>query len=286
VKQKVILALFMAITFGIFAPMQVNALGLKVAPLEYKTTLQEDERKQGFIDISNPSTQPVSVKTSVQAFKQINNQGGLQFFEDKHIEKGITLDLSKFELGPRQAVRMPFVIDGTNLPAGDVYAAVFFTTEPKKKTNGVGQLVRVGTLLSIVNKTPGQRSAELTKLQLPFVQLNENASGSYSIKNSSSAGGFYPEVSITSWPGGEDKKVQSSLLFSGHERSNDFTINTGYGIHLVEVSYGSSKKSAWVITAAPWMIMLLGVIIIIGLVELILIKKRRKLVRKTESKNK
>lgn len=126
----------MAITFGIFAPMQVNALGLKVAPLEYKTTLQEDERKQGFIDISNPSTQPVSVKTSVQAFKQINNQGGLQFFEDKHIEKGITLDLSKFELGPRQAVRMPFVIDGTNLPAGDVYAAVFLRLSRKKRRMG------------------------------------------------------------------------------------------------------------------------------------------------------
>lgn len=264
---------------------QVGALGLKVAPLEYKATLEQDERLQGFIDVSNPSGQLINVRTTVQGFRQIDNDGGLQFFDDERISAGIKPELPSFELGPREAVRMAFMIDGRVLPEGDVYAALFFTTEPQRPTAGVGQSVRVGTILSLVNKNPGSREAQLTSFRLPLVQLTDMMKGTYSIKNTGPDGtGFYPVVRLTSWPGGQSRQVESSLVFGGRERSNDVSFRLGYGIHRVEAAYGSSKQGQWVVLVAPWMLVTgLLVLLVIGM-ELLLLKKRRKKARKSPLK--
>jgi hypothetical protein len=267
------------VTLGLLLALptsSVSALGLKLAPLDYKTTLKAREHQQGFIDISNPSAQTVTVKTGVQAFKQIDNDGGLQFYDDKQVTDGVQLDMSSFDLGPRQALRMMFQIDANKLPTGDVFAAIFFTTEPKEPQSGVGQLVRVGTLLSIINQTPGQRSAEVTHLSIPLVQLSGTIDGSYSIKNTGRQNsGFYPTVSVSSWPGGPTKQVVSSLVFGGRERANDFTYQAGIGIHVVQIAYGNSKKSQVVITLTPWMIVFIAMIILLIAIELILLKRRR-----------
>lgn len=280
-----------AILFGIgmlsfFMPSNVSALGLKVAPLEYKTTIRASEVKQGFVDVSNPSSLAVTVKVNVQAFKQIDDDGGLQFYDDTQIQSGITPEMSDIELGPREAVRLFFTISGDKLPEGDVFAALFFTTDPKQAQSGVGQQVRVGTLLSLINKTPGDRSAEITKLNIPFFQLSSTVSGAYSVKNTASGTtGFYPTVKVSSWPAKTPKDVQSSLVFGGRERSNDFTYATGFGIHRLDVSYGDNKKSQWVVTIAPWMIILSLLIILIVGIELLLLKKRRKNRLKKTPKN-
>ncbi len=271
-----LLAIF-SISLVSFFSNDVSALGLKTAPLEYKTTLKKDERQQGFIDISNPSYQSVTIRTSVQAFKQIDNQGGLQFFDDKQISLGIKPDLDQFTLGPREAVRMSFTINSANLPKGDVYAAIFFTSDVQQPRNGVGQLVRVGTILSIVNQSPGARDAEISKLSIPFLQLTNTIKGTYRVKNTSSKGtGFYPDVTVSAWPAGKAKTMQSTLVFAGRERQNDFSYSTGMGIHLVEVGYGASKKSQWVVTLPAWAIIVLLLIIVVFGVEYLLYKKRRK----------
>jgi len=284
VRRLLISALFAAL-FIVLSGQPTYALGLKVAPLEYKAMLADGERKQGFIDISNPSTQQVNVGVTVQAFKQINDDGGLQFYDDNQVQLGIKPDLDRLELGPREAIRVMFTVDGKNLPEGDVFAAIFFTTDLAQPKNGVGQLVRVGTIISLVNKNPGPRSAEVSKLSLPLLQLTDNVSGTYSIKNKGSAdSGFYPTVEISSWPSGKPRKVESSLVFGGRERSNDFKYQTGYGIHLVQVGYGSSKKSQWVISIAPWMFVLLLLATLIIGIELLLLKKRRKSTKKPPHK--
>lgn len=283
---RVILAGLFVI-FGLMSANQsVSALGLKIAPLEYKSMLADKERKRGFIDVSNPSGQPVSVIITVQAFRQIDNNGGLQFYEDKQIQSGITPELTTIEIGPREAVRIAFTIDGSQLPEGDVYAAIFFTTDPKQPRNGVGQLVRVGTIFSIVNKTPGERSATVTGLNLPFLQLSDTVGGTYKVKNTGKEGsGFYPGVNVSSWPGNAQTTVESSLVFGGRERSNDFSLRTGYGIYRVDVGFGDSKKSRWVVAIAPWMLIAsLLVLVIIG-IELLLLKKRRKARPKSHSKS-
>jgi hypothetical protein len=275
----------MAMLLGVVPVDSAQALGLKVAPLEYKTTLKDKERKQGIIDVSNPAGQAVKLRVSVQGFKQIDDDGGLQFFDDKKLSNAIKPDLTEAELGPREALRMSFTIDGSLLPEGDVYAAIFFTTELTQQTTGVGQLVRVGTILSIVNKTPGERSAEVTGLRLPFVQLSDTVSGSYSIKNTGTGGtGFYPVVTVSAVPGGKPRQQESSLVFSGRERSNDVKYKAGFGIHRVDVTYGKSVKSQWVITIAPWMIVLILFVAVIVGTELLLLKRRHKSAHKKPSK--
>ena len=276
-KRWIIVGVMVAGMLSSFTPATSSALGLKVAPLEYKATLKENEKKQGFIDVSNPSSKPVLVGISVQAFKQIDDDGGLQFYDDELISAGIKPDLPSVELGPREAARVFFTIDSKALPEGDVFAAVFFTTDPKQPQNGVGQLVRVGTILSLVNKNPGSRKAEITAFSLPIVQLTSQVSGTYRVKNTGPEGsGFYPTVEVSSWPGGKKKQVESSLVFGGRERSNDFKYDLGYGIHRVEAVYGSSSKSQWIISVAPWMLVATMLVIAVIGIELLLLKRRRK----------
>jgi hypothetical protein len=274
----------MALVAVTYAPTS-SALGLKAAPLEYKTTLKKNERQVGIIDVSNPMGQTVHVRTSVQAFRQIDNNGGLQFYDDERTASGIKTDLGQFDLGPREALRMSFTIDGAKLPEGDVFAAIFFTTDLAVPRSGVGQLVRVGTILSIVNKTPGSRAAEITGFNAAFLQLSDTTRGTYKVKNTGPTnGGFYPVVKVSAWPVGKTKDVQSSLVFGGRERQNDFQYPSGYGIHLIEVGYGNSKKSQWVVTIAPWMLIATIMIILIIGIEILLYKRRHKFARqKTDS---
>lgn len=258
-----------------------HALGLKVAPLEYKATLKEGGKQQGFVDVSNPSAQPVAVKITVQAFKQIDDDGGLQFFDEKRVADGIRPDIQTLDLGPREAARIFFTIDGTVLPEGDVFAALFFTTDPRQPRNGVGQLVRVGTILSLVNKNPGPREGQVTALSMPLVQLSERAKGTYRVRNTGPENsGFYPTVEVSSWPNGTAKRIDSSLVFGGRERSNDFMYDTGYGIHKITVAYGSSGQYRWVILIPPWMLVLILLVVLIVLVEIILLQRRRKMSRR------
>lgn len=263
-------------------PESVSALGLKVAPLEYRATLKESEVQQGFVDVSNPSAQVVTIKASVQAFKQIDDEGGLQFYDDPQVSAGVKLDLTSAELGPREALRLFFSIDSKVLPEGDVYAAIFLTTDPKQPRNGVGQLVRVGTLLSIINRTPGERKAEITRVNMPLVQLTDTVKGSYAIKNTGTEGtGFYPNVNLSSRPWGSHKQTQASLIFGGHERTNDFSLKAGHGIRYIEVSYGSSKKGQWVVLLAPWMLIVTILALVIIGMELALLHRRRKSISRT-----
>lgn len=263
--------------FSLLPVGQTSALGLKVAPLEYKATLRENERLKGFVDVSNPSSQKVNVRATVQGFKQIDDAGGLQFFDDGRIAAGIKPELPSFELGPREALRLTFTIEGKTLPEGDVYAALFLTTEPSQPRAGIGQSVRVGTILSLVNKNPGSRKAEVTDLKFPFIQLSDTASGTYSVKNTGPGEtGFYPKVKLSSWPGKQTKEQESTLVFGGRERSNDVSIQLGYGVHYVEAAYGNSKEGQWVVLIAPWMLVTGLLITTVIIIELLLLKKRRK----------
>lgn len=232
-----------------------GAIGLKVAPLEYRTSLAPGEKKKGFIDVSNPSDQPMTVKTSAQAFRQIDDQGTIQFFDDEQVSEGVQLDLDEFELGPKEAVRMYFLIDGTKLPTGDVFGAIFFTTSPSEATAGVGQSVRLGTLLSVVNGTPGRRQATIIDLDLPRFSLSSEIKGSYSIKNTADPGaatGFYPKVSLSSVPFGYTKEVEGKLVFAGRTRVNEFSHKLPpIGIYKVEAQYDDSARAKWVVVAHP-----------------------------------
>lgn len=259
----------LALIFSAVIASDAGALGLKVAPLEYRTSLEKDEKKRGFIDIANPISQRIKVTTSVQAFRQTDNNGSLQFFDDSQIKAGIVPELTTFVLEPREALRMFFTVDGAVLPEGDVYAAIFFTTEPAVVRVGVGQQVRVGTIISLVNHTPGERNAVVTDLQLPFMQLGSQIRGTYAIENTgNNTSGFYPKVEITAWIGGEERRQQGALVFGGNTRTNYFELDAGFGIKRISVKYAGSVRSAWVLLLPSWSVAVFVVLAVLAVVEI------------------
>ena len=256
-----------------------DATSLKIAPLKYDTELKKAEKKKGFIDVSNPTGQKLIIKTSVEAFKQTNDDGALSFYKNEQLAAGIQLDLDEFELGPKEAVRMYFLLDGTKLPPGDAFGAVFFTAAPANKPSGVEQAVRLGTLFSIVNGTPGPRQAEITELSVPWLQLTDTISGSYSIKNTADpnkATGFYPTVQLQTAPFGEAKKQTGKLTFAGITRTNEFSLKVlPIGIYQVSAGYMGSKQSSWVVVASPVAIIILALVSSAGFAVWRYVRKRR-----------
>ena len=274
--KQLLIGLVFAIVASCVSTPVMAATGLKIAPLEYRTVLKEGEVQRGFVDVSNPSSMAVVVDIQTQGFRQINDDGGLEFYEDRELTTAIKPERTTLELRPKQAIRLYFTVDGRLLPKGDSYAALFFTTDPATARSGIGQSVRVGTLLSIVNQTPGERRAEVTGAAIPFFQLSDTIQGSYRIKNTGKEGsGFYPRVEVSAWPSGESKSIDSSLVFAGRERQNDMSVNVGYGLHRVDVAFGDSKQSAWVLTLAPWMLVLGALIGCIVAAEIVLLRRRR-----------
>lgn len=247
-----------------FLGTTAHALSLKLSPLEYRTSLEKGEKKKGFIDVSNPNLETVKIRTQVQAFRQTDSSGSLRFYDNEQVSAGIQLDLKEFELKPREALRMYFLIDGTKLPKGDVYGAIFFISSDTFAQATVTQQVRLGTLLSIVNETPGSREAVVERLNTNIVQFDTHTRGSFVIKNTSTSEttGFYPEVTLKVWPFGKEQRVTSRLVFAGLSRSTDFDVTTPpFGIYRVTASFGTNLQSRWVIVLNPVAIVIIAVLL-------------------------
>ena len=252
-KRLRLILLAAAAASGVAVLMAQPAHAVKVAPLSYNVELAEGQKKKGFIDVTN--NQPVRVRFTftVQAFKQINAQGDLQFFDDEKIKAGIALDYDTFEIEPNQTLRLAFLADGAKLPTGDSFGAIFATPAPQQGAGATA--VRVGTILTIQNGTPAERSAEVTGLSVPFFQVGSAIKGTYAIKNTSDprkSAGFMPNVELAINPIRKDVVNQSSLVFAGIERQNNFSIQTNrFGFYRVTAAFGDSKQGAWVFYATP-----------------------------------
>lgn len=233
---------------------KLSAASLRVQPLSYEDRLEKGEKKKGFIDITNPTQQTVNLQTSVRAFRQIDDNGSLQMYQSEQVTAGIIPDFDKFTLPAGQTMRLMFLIDGTKLPEGDVFAALMATNTPDQ-TGNMAQAVQVGTLLILENGTPGARAAEVTDLSVPFFQFGNIIHGSYKVKNtapSDSSSGFKPKVSIAVSPFTEQKENVSSLIFAGRERQNQFELPTKrLGFYKISAKYGDSERSKWVFVASP-----------------------------------
>lgn len=158
--------LAVAVTF-VFSPSALAQTGLQVRPLSYEATLQAGQPQQGVVDVSNPSDQPVTVRVSVKRFSREGD--GLQFHDDRQLASGIQLDQDTIELDAKSAYRLVFQADPGKLPAGDIRAAVLFTTY--SDGDMVAQQVSVGTLLQLTNSettearyTDSDHSAMITRL--------------------------------------------------------------------------------------------------------------------------
>jgi hypothetical protein len=260
-----------SLVFSLFAGTPVDAVSVKAQPLLYDAALAEGERKKGFIDISNPSSSTIKLKTSVQAFRQIDNDGNLAFYDDDQVAAGIIPDLTEFDLGPRQVMRMYFLLDGTKLPSGDVFGALFVTTD-NEQTQGAAQAVRVGTLFTLTNGTAAARNAQVTQLQANFFQFGDQVTGSYQIKNIDNPDkktGFRPKVMVQLEPWGDKAAHEGALVSAGITRTNNFMVGSDtLGIYKLSVQYQDSKREQWVlVVTGVWRYVLGGALggLIVGL---------------------
>lgn len=255
----------------LFTASPAEALGLRVAPTTYQTTLKQGEKKKGVIDVTNPDDkETLVVTTSTQAFRQINSGGDLEYYDDPQVAAGLVPDFATFTLKPHETMRMYFLLDGTKLPSGNVFGALMFTTKSNVaiSTTEVVSEVRVGVLFSIVNGTPSTSQATITNVDIPFWQLSGVVKGNYSVKNTgdvTKSTGFFPDVTVAMSPFSKQTIVTSPLVFPGIERTHGFEMSTGrFGFYMVTVSYGETKKEAWVFVAQPWQIA--GILLVIAVV--------------------
>lgn len=235
------------------ASVPAGAQTLRIQPLEYHTALKAGEMQKGFIDITNPDDKTAFIVVDVKAFRQADDQGVLQFYESEEITAGILPDLTEFELGPKETLRMFFHVDGSKLPTGDVFGAIFVSAQEEGSESGVYQTIRAGTLLNIVNKTPGSRQASITDLKIPFFHFGSHLAGSYTVKNTANQNevtGFYPSVTIAINPYRAEYKQPEKLVFAGISRTSSFTIeDSRLGFYKVSVSHAGSSKEQWVFMA-------------------------------------
>lgn len=258
----------LSLLFTLVTGTPAAALSLKTQPLLYDASLAEGEKKKGFIDISNPSSATIRLKTSVQAFRQVDDDGNLAFYDDEQVAAGIIPDLAEFDLGPRQVMRMYFLLDGTKLPHGDVFASLFVTTTGDPLP-GTTQSVRVGTLFTVTNGTAASRHAQITQLQTNFFQFGDQITGSYRIKNTDDPAkktGFRPQVAIRLEPWGAEKTDQSALTLAGVTRTNNFSIGDNtLGVYKLSVQYQDSKREQLVFVATGvWRYVMGGAMVGLG----------------------
>ncbi|HEX8226956.1 MAG TPA: hypothetical protein VF572_03750 [Candidatus Saccharimonadales bacterium] len=278
--------LALALTAGavLAAPAEVHAEGLQIRPLMYREALEQGKSKQGFVDVSNPSSVAVTVTMDVRGFRQADGQGNLRFFTSQVISSGITLDLKEVELGPREAARVYFAIDSNKLPKGDIFAAIFAATKSPAGA-GIVPSAQVGTLLLIQNGQPGPRRISIQSLDVSPIQIGEAVRGAATLKNPAPvepSSGFFPKVTVSLRPIGELKQqIDAPLVMSGVSREIPFKLAASrIGLYKLTVASGGSSVDKWaVVVTGFWRWVLLGLAGLMVFTVLLVRRSRRR--RKT-----
>ncbi len=220
----------------------VSAQSIRVEPLKYDEQLELGQEKTGYVDVSNPGDFDITISTEVEAFRQINTDGDLEFYEDEQISQGINIDVDEFDLGPREAARIFFEIDSNQLPEGGVYAALLFAVESGEgdgfEASGFGTTTRVGTLLLLENGDEVERDGSFIFLDMSFLQFGSAISGvtEFAASDGERYVAFTPELSV-SMPIAGQESLESGLVFAGNSRVFDIEREGNYlGLFPVTVS--------------------------------------------------
>ncbi len=281
-RKLVLLAILLGIV-GFAAARQVGALGLKVAPLLYEETLAKGEKKKGFVDISNPNDAETTFTSEVSGFKQINDNGDLEFYDEPKYKNGITFDYDQFTLGPRESLRLYFLLDANKLPHGGIYAALFFRTSepgPNPDSTSIQPSTRVGTLLVIDNGGGGIKQADIQEVKAPFFQFGDSIRATAAVKNTGGeqAIAFFPTLQLRIQPFGGGNDQKAPLVFPGITRSSNLEIpGTYFGFVRLRISSGSNTSTKWVFAATGKGKVIAGGVLLTSAVGVgVLIFRRRK----------
>lgn len=271
-----------AVMLAVSCASPAHAMSLEIRPLEYKTTLKEGESQKGYINVTNPSAESVRIKTEVQAFRQVDDRGSLQFYDSDRMAAGILPDLDEFDLASGETARVYFVLDGTKLASGDNFGALFFRIIPER-SSGVNSSLRLGTLFMIANASQTDHRATIASFDVPFFQFGDGIRGRYSVTNIAdpkTTNAFYPQVELSVTPLKRTVSDTSSLVFAGRTRTNDFHIDTfRFGFYAVTLEYNGTKYTRLIFVANHWQLLIAALFVcalILGVYLLIARQRRRK----------
>ncbi len=277
--RRYVAASVLAVVVTLCAPLLTHASSLRIAPLDYRATLQSGEKKKGYVDIINTDHATATVHFEVVGFRQTDDHGDLTFFEDTRLQQGIQLDLTEVELLPGEAARIFFLIDGTKLATGDSFAAIMAKTDVAAQA-GVAQSVRVGTLVVIQNGTPPGRHAAISLLQAPLLQIGDSLNANWRVTNTdpdTKKTGFFPQMSVLTRPYGQ-KDMSGPLVMAGRSREVSYRAPGDFvGLIWFTVQAGDSRQIVPIVAATGYWRWLLPLIIVaIGLFGWVVIRQRRR----------
>ncbi len=278
--KKLVASIVLVLSVVVCGP-SVHAESLKIAPLIYDdVVLGKGEVKKGFVDISNPEYQKQTVQLQVKAFRQIDDQGSLEFYSNEQVAAGITLDFDKITLDNRGAMRVYFVLNGAKLPQGDVFAAILASTIPSSR-GAAAQSVSVGTLLIIQNGTPVSHTAEIMSFDSNWLQIGDGLSARMRVRNpadAKSSTGHYPSIVVAAQPYAT-MTVKGPLLFAGRTRAVEYREQGSFfGPIYLKASVGTSSKGQLIFAVTGYWRWLAPLLLVFFIVMTIVL--RRSLLRR------
>lgn len=249
-----------------------QAASIKVSPLKYEQQLSQGKILVGAVDVSNPSDTQQKFSARVQAFRQTNEAGELEFYSDQAIETGVLVDQPEFTLGAHQVARIFFSINPDKLPQTGIYAAVLFDTNPNQP-NTATQLstsVSSGTLLILDNTRGGTKTGEIINVRAKFWQFGSGISAFTTYKNTgsgTSAVAFNPQLALKAVPWGRAQEHTGSLVFPGNQRQIKVTKQGNYfGMLPLQVSdvETGTIKTKWVFALTGYWVVIAPIFFILG----------------------
>lgn len=223
---------------------------VQVRPLLYREKLDNGETKRGLIDLSNGSNEASEFDMSVRLFRQVGDDGSLEFYDDPDISRGIQVEVSNVELKAKEAVRIGFSVDGSKLPQGDIFAAILATAEHESAPQAIVSVAQIGTLLILQNGVPGERKASIAALDIDPLQIGDAVRGAVSVTNpanSTRMTGFFPSMQITIQPLGMTTKFEGPLIYAGRTRTFDFSVpSSQFGVYKIIVAANGESASRYV----------------------------------------
>lgn len=230
-----------------------SAAGIQIAPLKYQTNLNGKTMK-GSVDITNQSATTQNITIQVQAFKQVNNKGDLQFYSNPLITSGITPDYNQFTLKPYERIHLYFLLNGRELPKKRIFAALLAQAEPVQSSYNITPILRVGTLLMLKNGNGDQpKQGKISNWHVGLFQFGSGISGSFNFKNTEKGGnssGYFANFKVTL--AGASDSFSSDLVFPGISRPQSFYLPASriglYRLNLTSDTGASSSQWVFVLT--------------------------------------
>lgn len=246
--RRLILGMLIALAMAAIPHGAQAAAALKIAPLQYRANIPVDQIQSGVVDVSNPSDGQVEVIAEVQAFRQVDQQGNLQFYDDEALKKAVAIDISNFKLGPREAARISFRLDPRQVGRSGIYGALLFRTaaiDTRGNISTIQSSARVGTLL-IIQAGEGTQRGQITAARTPLVQFGNALRTNLDYRNVTSdakAVAFNPSLKIKGGFWGGAQRSDAGLVMPGTTRAIDASRTGNYlGLTPIKIQDQSAEN--------------------------------------------